>query len=593
MRAGSKIKEDTAVVLITLILLFLGIFLLSVDYYLAYQGAYIFILFWISLSIALFSVIAFLLYYKCEGKIRGIAIYLFLFGLVLYLTYYLQSPGHLHFQDEMNHYQATSIIMDNGNINGTYTITPLGQWYPGLAILNAISSSITKLSIIDAGRIMISLTHSFMLIFIFLFFYNISKNIMLSGLGSLVYLCNPEYINVDAITSYESLAIGLFYLLILIISLKEQRNNVAISIITIIVLLSLVITHHVTSFMLILYLCVLVLTILYLRLKIDKYLYILFMSATFVLGWLVDMASRAVLYLNGIFTNRIKTFLQVIGHLEPTRTLFAKTLLPRYEIIIDSRFYPATILLLFIIGIYIFFRSSKNRKCSFYTLFLWALIYFATWPFILTNGADAAYRSWATLFFGVAYWMAVAILALYQKPELIYKFLVGLLVAVLFIGGTSIGSNEEIRYPLTYLASDMGAITLDEIRACDWYSASCGINRKILGDRTVGYVFGCYGRQSVDLGAALKVFYPKYIDSQVSSEIRSHDALVVDDRISKLLARSGSYFADKNQKYENYPLYGLEIPLPKSSLNKFMNAVDLNQLYDNGNIQIIVKNTNF
>lgn len=215
------------------------------------------------------------------------------------------------------------------------------------------------------------------------------------------------------------------------------------------------------------------------------------------------------------------------------------------------------------------------------------MLYFATWPFILSGGSELAYRSWTTLFIGAAFLISITLIKLYQKKKWFYKVVAGLVLLIVFMGGVSLGSNEERRYPVTICASGEGALKVDVKSACDWYKSQFGTYNRLIGDRTINFMFGQYGRQYVNAKNGWKVFYPEKIDKNLLNELKKYDALVIDKRISELPTRAGTYFTQGKLNITGYPQYGHDQPLPKECLEKFEIINVLMRFYDNGNISIL------
>jgi len=569
--------------LFSTLMLLLGVILLSICYWYAYQGIISYSLWWLGLLFAFAAVLISLTGKSNNAKTA--VVFLFAFAAVLYLPLYLKSPQYLSFQDELIHYQTSSLIVETGRINAPHTITPLGQYYPGFSLLRSVLSMVSGLSLEGAGRASVLITHSLVLVFIFLSLYLVSKNILLSGMGSLLYASCPSFA-FDSYSSYESLAVGLFFILFYLLILKDHKNNIGIALLLIIVTFSLAVTHHVTSFMFLVLISLIILAKLFSQKdKENKYIIISMIASVCILGWLIYNSEGAMYYLSGIFSARIKSFLEMILQFEQPRQFFRASSLPAYEVFLDNYLYPPAILLTAGAGIYSFLKKREGSY-FYYVLIIWSAIYFLTWPLVPSAGAEMAYRSWATLFIGAAFWAGVGIARLYNEGKPIIKMASIIALLVIFVGGTSIGSDDERRFPVTTRASGEGAITLDVKYASDWFGDNFGVYNKVIGDKTVQFLFGFYGRQYVTTESAWRIFYPKEADKKVLDEVIKYDAVVIDERITQLLSRGYSYF-HAYRTVAGYPLYGYELPLPEECVDKFKDIKTLGQIYSNGNINIL------
>ncbi len=566
---------------IGLLLMLSGFMILIHNYYMAYKGTILFVEFWLGIIVATVSVIIIITKVR---KSNIILIFLFLYGLLLYSTFFLRSPDFLYFQDEMIHWQATNLILDSGTTNGIATIQPLDKWYPGLSIFASVIVNVLGTPLINVARILTILTHSSILIFLFLFVHNISHNRKISAMAALLYCANPEYIFFDSAFSYESLAIALYVLILFLVSKKIKNQTISMSILIIISLFALAITHHVTSMVMIVFLIILLINkYLFSLNRINSLYYLVGIGFCFVASWIIYNANDAVCYLNGVLTARIQSFINTVIFETEGKQLFRHSLLPSYEIAIDKYIYPSLIIILSLIGMFFYLKEKTGNKLISHSLIVWSFCYFATWPFMMTRGAELAIRLWATLFIGVIVWLSIVLNKLLDIKRL--KALALVVLILLIVGGISIGSNEERRYPLIRSAGGGGALTKDVVNSCNWYSKQFGYYNKIAGDRTIYFIFGQYGRQYVDMQNSWKVFYPIKNEKNLYSLISEYEAIIVDYRITQYLANAKSYFSQESLPTK-YPDYGRSVTFPIQLIKKFDDVTILNMIYANGNIAI-------
>ncbi len=599
-------NQNFSKLLVLALILTLGVILLAITYYLAYDGKFYNSLFWI--SVLSFGVPIFLMISDENTSQNNKIFILFLFGTILYVMRMLPSTIHFHFGDELLHFQTTELIYETGSLDVASTFE-ISKYYPGLELLATFLKYFTNLNIFPIAKILIGIIHSFVLVFIYLFLKEICYSERIAAIGTFIYATNPLYIFFDALFSYES--VGVFFVVLglyIVSKILLKGNSLFLSALAIIILSGLVVTHHLSSFMFLLFTIILVLTQSYKKLYKSHLsqkwsLKFTLLTVTLIFGWLVYVATIAIRYLSKTFTERfLKIFeLSLFGG-EETNLLsgsLSYSLLPNYEFIIDTFLYIPLLLLLASIGIYLFKKKENNNVLTYTMIIYGPILYLLSLGLLPTSGSELAQRLWGFVYIGLSFVVAVAIDKLMtsdmknsfsKRSTLTNTFLFFILIIVL-VGGISTGNKPVHREPdllSPKLVSGAGSITTDVIYASEWFEGKLGRHNKMVGERTVSIIFNTYGNQDVERWAAWKIFIPKEIDGEVLSTIRTFylEYYIVDTRVSSSLAEYGYYF-DKSENYKNfYPIYGSTEPLPKESLDKFNNNKLFYKFYDNNNIKI-------
>ena len=586
----------------------LGITLLGVTYYLAYEGNFYDDMFWMSILFIGFP--TFLVVSDRHVNKNYKVLFLFLFGSILYIMRILPSTVNFHFQDELFTYETTELIYENGTLD-IQTHFDISRYYPGLELLTIFLKYLTGMEIFPVAKILIGIIHSMVLVFIFLFLNEISST-RVAAIGTFIYSTNPLYVFFDALFSYESLGIFFVVFLLYMISKNILRNN---ALLPILVLGALVITHHLSSFMFLLFILLLIIIKNYngLRqytLNID---YLAFLSVVLIFGWMVYVATVVINYLIDNFVGRfIKIFeLSLFGG--EKRDIFQTTLstsVPYYELVIDTFLYAPMILLLAVIGIYISFKQKKDDnflKCLTFTLVIYGpILFMLSLGLIPTSGSELSQRTWGFLFIGLSFFSAITLDRLLGRlypndlndlknnrysPNVIIGIIVFITIVTIIIGGVSIGNKPVHREPdLLYpsVVSGAGSMTTDVFYSARWFENNFGRYNRMAGEKTTSAIFNSYGNQDVERWNSWKIFLPETIDNGVLSSIRTFriNYLIVDNRILKYAAEYRSYF-DNSHIYEKlYPVYGSSGLLPIESIDKFNNHNRFGKFYDNGNINI-------
>lgn len=590
--------------LILTIFISIGIVLLGITYFLAYKGNFQNFLFW--MSILLISIPVFIIVldedFTCNNKI----IILFIFGSILYVIRILPSTINFHFGDEVYTFATTKLIYEAGSID----VTPypeITKYYPGLEILTIYLKYFTNLDLFTVAKILIGIIHSFVLVFVFLFLREIGVSERLAAIGTFIYSTNPIYIFFHSLYSYESLGIFFVTLLLYIISrLSIKGKSMNLVLLALIAIFALVISHHLSSLMFLLFLILMVFIQVYKKhyYYASKWHYTLvFLTITLIFGWMVYLATITITYLTDNFISRFMKIFE-LSFLGGEKTAIASiplstSLLPYYEYVIDFLYVPL-ILLLSLIGIYLIKKERNNANIFISTMIIYGpFLYILTLAIIPTSGSELSTRIWGFVYIGVSFFVAVAVNKLLTKNKkychlelnLLIKMFSFLAVITLLIGGISIGDKPIHRWPdlLTpKLVSGPGSLTTDVFYASEWFESKFGYNNKMVGERTTSIIFSSLGKQDVQRWHAWKLFLPSEIDSNVKNFIRGFDLeyVIVDNRLTKSLAEYGYYF-DKKENYMNlYPIYGSIELLPNESLSKFAKSDLFERFYDNGNIYL-------
>ena len=593
-------KSSSSILLKMAILWVIGISILAADYYLVDTGTVypFYELFWIGILLCGFSTFYLVLE---DISIKYKILFLFLFGFSIYLIKVLRSPNFYSFQDEIYHFQTVKLIYQMESLDVHLTSFELPKYYPGIELLTVSLKYISGISLFESGILLVGLLHSSILIFIYLIFKNVVKSERVAVLGAYIYAANISYSLMDALFSYESLGVLLVLILIFLISKdKEDFNNITYTkkfiFLSTITIPSLVITHHFSSYMFLVFMIILCIANVHMQsgnkaINQRSWIKLTTFLATLIFSWIVYNASITIRYFNTLFINTINDILILtLSQGTTLRMPFRQYQLPFYEEFIDTFLYIPLLSLLFILGVW-FIKNEKKKQNEF----TYALIIFGSFMFLgfFSTFISRAYflRSFPFLFIGVSFAAAIALDNILYNVRNKYlnnasiKILVYFIVGMILIGGISIGNKPSTRVPYTVLASGPSAITLDLISASDWFK-KLDNNDNVVSDIAVNWVFSTYGEQQVNSYVAWRIFFPTTIDKNVSFYLQDFRFLIADERMSKFLAEYRYYFDEKELSLKGLPPYGRTQPLPKASLDKFNNNSFIYKIYSIGNINI-------
>ena len=214
------------------------------------------LIYWIGLLLMILPV-SYRMVGEAVSRQERIGLIVFL-GIGLYLVKVMHSPFMFTYSDELLHYHNADNILQSGRLFGWNSILPVSADYPGLEIVTAALSTLSGLSIYQVGLVIIGVARLVILLALFLFFEKVSRSGRVAGLAVLIYAANPNFLYWSAQFSYESLALPLAVLLIFALAWRERvkDNRLQRSLMVLILALTaaIVVTHHVTSYMLIVFL---------------------------------------------------------------------------------------------------------------------------------------------------------------------------------------------------------------------------------------------------------------------------------------------------------------------------------------------------
>lgn len=208
-------------------------------------------LFWIGL-VVLFAPIAARLAMPGLTRRESIGLVVIL-GLGLYLVKVLYSPLGFTLFDEFLHWRTADDIVRSSHLFHENPMLPVSPLYPGLENATNALMSLSGLTIFQAGVIVLGVARLVMVLALYLSYEEISQSSRVAGIGAALYMANPNFLFFDAQFAYESLALPLT-LMILFVLARWQRTpmgrRAGLGLIAALGVLAVVVTHHVTAYML-------------------------------------------------------------------------------------------------------------------------------------------------------------------------------------------------------------------------------------------------------------------------------------------------------------------------------------------------------
>jgi hypothetical protein len=517
-------------------------------------------------------------------------------GVLLYLPKLLHSPTIFNYFDELSHLRAAEHLNAG---QGLFLENPLNkavEFFPGLGAAMGVLSSATGLSTFVVGNVLIVTAHALILGALFLLYERIADSTRVGLLSVAIFAASPAYIFFNSYFAYESLALPLAASAMAAIVLSDwisPRAATALLGITIFLGAAVVVTHHITSWVLVGILSVLGLWTTWATGWVNpiskRMIFAAVGTGAAAIAWLALVAPYTLDYVGPTFAEGADALSRLAGGDTEHRQLFYRSTAPMYEKY-GSYLAVGILAVAFALTVLQISRRREWRERYLYgALATIGLTYFVSLPisFLLSNSAVS--RVWDFAFLGVAPIVALALSHLFAKGRVVYVAVGGLLLFILLLGGVVSRTSLQQGLPGPYEpTADPRSMTADVLSASDWLLGQYGPEHVVTGDHTGFSTFGAYGDQQVTSGQGSgarpwRIFFPEAITPTVLNELNRDEVeyLVVDRRISEQLPRVGWYYSP------NEPgALERSTPLPLGSLKKFANSDLFSRIYDNGNIVI-------
>ncbi|MEP7190745.1 MAG: hypothetical protein ABI901_16260, partial [Roseiflexaceae bacterium] len=425
-----------------------------------------------------------------------------LVGMGLYLVKLLHSPLSFTFSDELQHWRTAGDIVESGYLFAENPLLPVSPLYPGLESITVALAELGGLSLFAAGVLVLGAARLVGMLALFLFYEQVGRSARLAGIAALLYVANPNYLFFDAQFAYESLALPLT-LLTLFAAARRSRapdgDAAGLTLISLLGLAAVVITHHVTTYALLAFLAVWAL-IASLRAhdrraeSHPRGLALLALVAS--VTWLVYAATLTAKYLFPQLGGSLTQLIQLIAGEAVGRELFrspAGQVSPLWERVTG---YAAVVLILLGLpfGLRQLWRRQRDNPLAL-TLAAGALAYPVSLAMRLTErGAEASNRGAAFLFVAIAFVLACWLI----KQPFGLRLARGWLpvacawATIIFLGGVAVGWPPPwARMPGPYLpAADSRSIEREGLAAAEWMRAMLGPDNRLIADRTNRLLMG-------------------------------------------------------------------------------------------------------
>jgi hypothetical protein len=463
--------------------------------------------FWLGVLLFLIPASAYLLFGRPAAAER-IAVIVAV-GLLATLPKILLSPTSPIFHDEYAHWRQAVLVRQSGALFIDNPVIHVIKYFPGLHAVTAFLGDISGIHSFTVAQVLIASVHVASLLGIYVLADAVTGSPRVASIAALIYALNPSYMYFDAQFAYESYAIVLLIWVLACAARIERARTAgerAAWVVTgVLIGLTCVVTHHLTSFIL-LQMLVCVTAVACVRALMHRTRTatpmprilpaLTALAACFAIAasaWLIFVAPAAVDYLWGGARPGFTQLLSILRHSSHSRTLFQHTTSPPYERIAAF----ASPFLAFagvLVAVYALRRRSWQSSVGI-GVAAYGLLYFASLPLILTaGGAEGAGRMWSFTYIGIALLLASAVTWLVDTVHsrgktIALRCAVVTALGILAVGNVAMFTSPDYRFPGPFIyGADTRSVT-PELKALGaTFDRVNGQGNYVVTDRSVGLV---------------------------------------------------------------------------------------------------------
>lgn len=506
------------------------------------------------------------------------------YGLVSYLPKLLRNPASPVYHDEFAHWLETYKIVTTGKLFQPNAIIAIISQFPGLHAATAALVSFTGLTIWQAGVLLLIVFHVTLVLGISALAQAMGFSNRTASLITVLYCINSSFLYFDTQYAYESMAITLvvWTLVAYVRAIRSPtgRGLAGWCVLTIALSAGAVITHHLSTFTLILIMLLvsLAVTVPWLLRGQDwarpaaTAWSLTLITALMAGAWFRFTAPSTLSYLSPYLGAGLSQLMQAATGADSARQLFGASLSPWWEqksaylVVIFALFLAAGGLLLIRAWIKSGHLQQGRRRTLVIAFSLLGLIYFPSTVFILSpSGAEGARRSWAFTWIGLSMLIGPAVIVLLDwtgriMPRWKRIALRAALVAALtigLIGGTAAGLDASYRFPGPFLfGSDARSVSPELLALSRWFAGQFGAGNKVVADRYTALIINSFGLQKTAIASKSFPVYnlylakpgapiePAYLLYDLS--LSDYTYLIVDARMAYDIPELGVYFTSND-----------------------------------------------
>ena len=518
-----------------------------------------------------------------------------------YLVKVCYSPVAFTYTDELMHWRTATDILQTGRLFTGNNLLPISPYYPGLEEVTTALASVTGLSVFTSGLIVVGLAHLLFVGILFVLFRQVSGSHRIAGVALLLYASESLFQSFDSMFIYQTLALPFFGLTLLAVGRlaapRAADRRAGCFTIAAMSVFAVVMTHHVTSFLLVATLEVITLGAMLAR---DRRLaawasIVALLSAAAFAAWIVLVAPSTVGYLQPVAHGAWQGLLSILGGLHGAPPAFSAAngplenqALSAAAVLIMSALVP--------VGWWQVWRRYR-RQPWVVALAIGAVSWYAIVAvrLFVADGSELAGRASTFVFVPASFMAALAVIRLtdnclrwpvirqnMRRAPVVVAVAVGAALVLVLNGMVNGWPPYWERLPGPFqVAGGERSVGPEQIASADWALAALGPGNRFATDEGDLPVLGSYGDQNPVSDDGFLYTSPRFTQAAAQQvQAQSIQYVLVDRRLSEMLPASGQYFpVDPNVgRYTR--------PLPRAGLTKFSHVPGVARIYDSGNIVV-------
>jgi hypothetical protein len=502
------------------------------------------------------------------------------------------SPLGFTFNDEFLHWRGTTNMLATGKLFEVNYGLPIGTYYPGLEEVTSALISATGLSVFEAGLIVAGLAHLLFLLFLYLAFCVAIRSHRIAGIALLLYFSAPALTSFNSMFVYETLALA-FMGFCMVAGLrsaieKSPHDRRRWFIVAVMCILATVITHHVTSYMLTMFLILVAVAsrLTGSRNTAKRFAVLAAIALVSIICWIAFIAPLTISY----FSPTVEGIVQGLNQLTKSGSSdapstatspFGNEVLGILTILVIS--------LLIAAGAWQAWRRHRRHPWIIGMMIGGSLGWFVDVGIRVgtPDGQELAGRAATYIYIPVSVLAALALTRLANTAPVrrwgaAVTALVMAAVVALLIDGLANGWPpfwERLPGPHQVAAFE-ASVDPEEIAISDQSLTMMGPGNRIASDQGLYPVLIGYGEQNpLQNVAYLYENAPKWtVQLQGEAAAQAVQYVETDTRLTKSLSPNGAYFPGETTVPTK--------PLTSADINKFNNIPGVSRVYDDGTIKI-------
>jgi hypothetical protein len=523
----------------------------------------------------------------------GALVVVMAFTVAEYLAKVCYSPAGFTYSDELSHWRTAENILQAGKLFTANDLLPISPRYPGLEEATTALVSVTGLPLFTCGLIVAGLAHLLFVCTLYLFFRYVGGSHRFAGIAVLIYSSNPNLNYFDSIFAYQTLALAFLGVALLAVwrltEAETRKEGVKWLVVAMLVTAATVVTHHVTSLILVTVLALAaaagILT--HDRRTAGWCAALALWSAIVLASWIAFVAPQTISYLWPNIEPVLQSFRELLtaGH-QGAAPASVKPVPLRDEAVAAGAALVLSCLLP--IGWWQVWRRYRQK-----TWIVALAIGSPSWYAIIAirlaapDGSELAARAASFVFVPASFVAALGLTCIidrglhWRETTFAVASSIGVLL-MLFDGAINGWPPYWERLPGPYqVAGEERSVGPEEIAVARWTLAALGPDNRFAADFGNCPVLGSYGDQNPALDVGFLYTSSAYTSSDiVQVRTQAIHYILVDLRLSQSLPASGRYFPiDPNAGRYTHPI-------PLADLNKFNHVPQVSRIFDAGNIVI-------